>query len=45
MLDIDCCTNPVLAVVEKYEHHQSIISTNKKMREKGQPTLVFLLSL
>ena len=25
----------VLAVVEKYKHHQSIISINKKIREKG----------
>ena len=35
--------NPVLAVVEKYKHHQSIISINKKMREKGLPKFSFHL--
>ena len=45
MLDIDYCINQVLAVVDKYKHHQSIVSTNKKMRENEQPNLVFLLSL
>ena len=30
MLNIDLCINPVLAIVEKYKHHQSIISINKK---------------
>ena len=33
--------NPALAVVEKYKHHQSIISINKKMREKGLPKFSF----
>ena len=33
--------NPALAVVEKYKHHQSIISINKKIREKGQPKFSF----
>ena len=41
MLNTDFCINPVLAVVEKYKHHQSIISINKKMREKGQPKVGF----
>ena len=36
MLNTDLCINPVLAVFEKYKHHQSIISINKKMRNKGQ---------
>ena len=33
--------NPVLEVVEKYKHHQSIISINKKMRVKGLPKFSF----
>ena len=37
MLKKNLCINPVLAVVEKYKHHQNIISINKKMTEKGQP--------
>ena len=37
----DLRINPVLEVVEKYKHHQSIISINKKMREKGQPKVSF----
>ena len=41
MLNTDLSINPVLAVVEKYKHHQSIISINKKMREKGQPKFSF----
>ena len=41
MLNTDLCINPVLAVVEKYNHHESIISINKKMREKGQPEFSF----
>ena len=41
MLNTDLCINPVLAVVEKYKHHQSIISINKKMRKKGQPKFSF----
>ena len=44
MLNTDLCINQVLAVVEKYKNHQSIISINKKMREKGQPKFVFTLS-
>ena len=36
MFITDVCMNPALAVVEKYKHHQSIISINKKIREKGQ---------
>ena len=43
MLNMDLCKNPVLAVVEKYKHHQSIISINKKMREKGLPKFSFHL--
>ena len=35
MLNTDLCINPVLAVAEKSNHHQSIIFINKKMREKG----------
>ena len=31
----------VLPVVEKYKHHQSIISINKKISEKGQPKFSF----
>ena len=34
MLNTDLCLNPVLDVVEKYKHHQSIISIHKKLREK-----------
>ena len=30
MVNTDLCKNPVLAVVEKYKHHQSIISVNKR---------------
>ena len=41
MLNTDLFINPVLAVVEKYKHHQSIISINEKMREKGQPKFSF----
>ena len=41
MLNTDLCINSALAVVEKYKHHQSIISINKKMREKGQPKFSF----
>ena len=41
MLNTDLCKNPVLAVVEKYKHHQSMISINKKMRQKGQPKFSF----
>ena len=41
MLNTDLCINPVLKVVEKYKHHQTIISTNKKMREKGVPEFSF----
>ena len=37
----DLRINPVLEVVEKYKHHQSIISINKKMREKGLPKFSF----
>ena len=40
MLNTDLCINPVLAVVEKYKH-QSSISINKKMSEKGQPKSSF----
>ena len=43
MLNMDLCINSVLAVVEKYKHHQSIISINKKMREKGLPKFSFHL--
>ena len=41
MLNTDLCTNPVLAVVEKYKHHQSIISIYKKIREKGRSKFIF----
>ena len=41
MLNTDLCINPVLEVVEKYKHHQSIISINKKMREKRLPKFSF----
>ena len=41
MLSTDLCINLVLVVVEKYKHHQSIISINKKMRVKGQPKFSF----
>ena len=30
MLNKGLCINPVLAIVEKYKHHQSIISIDKK---------------
>ena len=43
MLNTDLCINPVLETVEKYKHHQSIISINKKMREKGLPKFSFHL--
>ena len=38
---MDLCKNPVLAAVEKYKHHQSMISINKKMRQKSQPKFSF----
>ena len=41
MLNTDLSINPVLAVVEKYKHHQSIISINKKMRQKDRPNFSF----
>ena len=41
MLNTDLCINPVLKVVGKNKHHQSIIFTNKKMREKGIPRFSF----
>ena len=41
MLNTDLCINPVLAVVEKCKHHQTIIFFNKKVREKGQPKFSF----
>ena len=41
MLNTDLCINPVLEVVEKYKHHQSIIFINKKIREKGLPKFSF----
>ena len=41
MLNTDLCINPVLAIVEKYKHHQSIIFVIKNMREKGQPKFSF----
>ena len=41
ILNTDLSKNPVLAVVEKYKHHQFIISINEKMREKGQPKFSF----
>ena len=41
MLNTDLCINSALAVAEKYKHHQSIISINKKMREKGLPKFSF----
>ena len=41
MLNTDLSINPVLALVEKYKHHQSIISINKKMTEKDLPKFSF----
>ena len=41
IFNMDLCINPALAVVRKYMDHQSIISINKKMREKGQPKFRF----
>ena len=41
MLNTDLCINPVSAVVQKYKHHQSIISNNKEIREKGLPKFNF----
>ena len=40
-LNTDLRINPLLEVVEKYRHHQSIISVNKKTREKGLPKFSF----
>ena len=40
-INTDLCINPVLEIIEKYKHHQSIISINKKMREKGLPKFSF----
>ena len=42
-INTDLCINPVLEIIEKYKHHQSIISINKKMREKGLPKFSFHL--
>ena len=41
MLNTDLGINPVLKVVEKYKHYQSIISIHKKMREKILPKFSF----
>ena len=41
MFNTDLCINPVLEIVQKYKHHQSIISINKKMREKSLPKFSF----
>ena len=41
MLNTDLCLNLGLEVVEKYKHHQNILSINKKMREKGPPKFSF----
>ena len=37
LLNTDLCIIPILTAIEKYKHHQSIISINEKIREKGQP--------
>ena len=42
-INTDLCINSVLEIIEKYKHHQSIISINKKMREKGLPKFSFHL--
>ena len=42
-INTDLCINPVLEIIEKYKHHQSIISINKKMREKRLPKFSFHL--
>ena len=42
-INTDLCINPVLEIIEKYKHHQIIISINKKMREKGLPKFSFHL--
>ena len=42
-INTNLCINPVLEITEKYKHHQSIISINKKMREKGLPKFSFHL--
>ena len=42
-INTDLCINPVLEIIEKHKHHQSIISINKKMREKGLPKFRFHL--
>ena len=41
ILNTDLCINPVMTALEKDKHHQSIISINKKMREKGLPKFSF----
>ena len=41
ILNTDLCINPAMAALEKDKHHQSIISINKKMREKGLPKFSF----
>ena len=42
-INTDLCIHLVLEIIEKYKHHQSIISINKKMREKGLPKFSFHL--
>ena len=42
-INTDLCINPVLEIIEKYKRHQSIISINKKMREKRLPKFSFYL--
>ena len=42
-INTNLCINPVLEIIEKYKHHQSIISINKKMREKGLRKFSFQL--
>ena len=43
-INTDLCINPVLEIIEKYKHHQGIISINKKIREKGLPKFSFHLA-
>ena len=42
-INTDLCINPVLEIIEKYKHHQNIISIHKKMREKVLPKFSFHL--
>ena len=42
MLNTDLCINPVLEIAEKYKHHHSIISIDKKNERKSVPQCIHI---